>query len=86
MVFKDRLIELLQEVHRFEVACVAVFIRRPLAVLTPIVQIKHIGHGVNAQPIDVEFFKPEQGIRNQKTLHFRAAVVKIRRTPLPVFR
>ena len=62
MILKDRLVELLQELHRLKVARVAVLVRLPLAVLASVVEIEHICDGIDAQTVDVELLEPEQGI------------------------
>ena len=84
MILENSLIELAQEIHGFEIARIAVFIRLPLAIFAPIVQIQHIGNRIDTQPIDMELFKPEHGIGNQEALNLRAAIIEVRRTPFPV--
>ena len=86
MILEDRLVEFLQELHRLEIARVAVFVRLPLAVLAPVVEVEHIRDRVDAQAVDVELLKPEQSVRDEEALHLRAAVVKVGRAPLPVLR
>ena len=84
MELEDRLVELLDKVHGFQVARVAVLVRLPLAVLPAVVQVEHVGDGVDAQPVDVVLLEPEHGVRDEEALHFRPTVVEVRRAPLPV--
>ena len=86
MILEDRLVEFLQELHRLEIARVAVFVWLPLAVLASVVEVKHIRDRVDAQAVDVELLKPEQSVRDEEALHLRAPVVKVGRAPLPVLR
>ena len=84
MELEDRLVELLDEVHGFQVARVSVLVRLPLAVLPAVVQVEHVGDGVDAQTVDVVLFEPEHSVGDEEALHFRPAVVEVRRAPLPV--
>ena len=47
-----------------------------------IIQIQHGSHGVHAQPVNVIFVQPEKRVRQQKILHFRAAVIENQRAPI----
>ena len=84
MELENRFIELLEEIHGLEISGIAVFVGHPLAILAAIVEIEHIGHRVDAQAVNMEFLKPEHGVGYQEALHLRAAVVKVRGSPLPV--
>ena len=86
MILEDRLVELFEEIHRLEVARVAVFVRLPLAVPAPIVEVQHVRDRVDAQPVDVELLEPKERVRNEEALHLRPPVVKIGRAPLAVLR
>ena len=62
MELENRLIELFQEIHGFQIPCVTVFVGHPLPFLAAIVQIEHIGYRVYAQSVNMEFLKPEHRI------------------------
>ena len=85
-IFKYRSIELAQKIHGFQVFPAAVLVGLPLSLLFPVIQIQHVGHGINPQPVQMELLQPEAGTGNQEALHFRAAVIKIHGIPVFVFR
>ena len=80
------LVQIAQEVDGFEVFPAAVLIGLPAAVGMAVVEIQHVGHGVDAQAVDVELAQPEHGAGNEEGLYFRPAVVEIHRVPFFVFR
>ena len=84
MELENGLIELFDEIHCLQITRVAIFVWLPLAVLAAIVQIKHIGNCIDAQPINMILFKPEHRIGNQEALHLCTSIIEIRRTPFPV--
>ena len=86
LILEDRRVELAQKLHGFEIPRIAVPVWLPLAFLTAVVEIEHIGHGVNPKAVDVVLLHPKKRVGNQKTLDFRAAVIKICRPPPPVLR
>ena len=50
-----------------------------------VVEVEHVGHGVDAQAVDVELAEPEEGAGNEEGLDFRPAVVEVHRVPFLVF-
>ena len=86
MILEYRRVQLLDEIHCLEIARIAVFVRLPFAILARIVQIQHIRHRVDAQPIDMILLEPEHRVRDEEAVHLRAAIVEIRRAPFPVLR
>ena len=86
MILEYGLIQLLDEIHGFQIARIPVFIRLPFPVLPGVIQIKHIGHRIDAQPVNMEFLQPEQRVGNQEALDLGAAVIKVGGSPFPVLR
>ena len=84
MILEYRFIELLDELHGFQIATIPIFIRLPIAILPGIIQIKHIGHRIDTQAIDMELLQPKKCVGNQKALHFCTPIIKIRSSPFPV--
>ena len=82
---EDGRIEMAQEVDGFQVFPAAVLIGLPVAVGMAVIEIEHVGDGVDAQAVDVELADPEQGTGNEEGLDFRPAVVEIHRVPFLVF-
>src|SRR5882757_3693871 len=80
----DDFVQTLQEGDRREIFAPAKFIRNPLPFVSGVVEIEHGSHGVHAQPVNVVLVEPEDGIRDQKILHFIAAVVEDQSTPIRV--
>ena len=63
----------------------AVLVWNPLPVLAAVIKIQHGSDRVNADSVDMIFFKPEYRAGNQKADHLVAPVVKYKRSPLLVF-
>ena len=78
-------IQLPEKFHCFQVFPSAVDIGSPLAVLPPVIQIQHGGHGVHPDTIDVVHFQPEPGRGEEEAHHLRPPVVKDPGTPAGVF-
>ena len=77
-------VQLPQELHRLHVLAAAVLVGHPLPCRARVVQIQHRGHGVHAQPVDVERLQPIHRVAEQERPHLVAAVVEDQRAPLPV--
>ena len=73
---ENRLVELFYKGDRLKIFVSAVNIRRPLARLPSVVEIKHGGHRVHPKAVDVIIFKPINGIGNQKALNLVFAVIE----------
>src|ERR1700730_3703844 len=78
----DDLVEPLQKSDRREVFPAAAFVGDPFALAPGVIEIKHGRHGIHAQSVNVIFVEPEDSIRDQKILHFVAAVVEDQRAPI----
>src|SRR5258705_6264675 len=70
------LIQLCQKGKCFQVLTAAKFVRKPLAFLAAIVQIKHRSHGIHTQSVDVKFLEPEERISDKEVSHFVAAIIE----------
>ena len=80
----DQHVELLDELDRLDVFAAAVLVGHPLAFLARVIEIQHRRHGVDAQPVDVEFVQPEERVAEQERPHFVAAVIEDQRAPVLV--
>ena len=78
---KHGLVQLMEEINSLQIAVTTIFVRHPISVLPTIVQIKHIGHCIYPQSINMILLHPKQGIGNQKTLYLSAAIIKIYSSP-----
>ena len=85
MVLEHGLVQLLDEIHRLEIACIPILIGLPVTFLARVVEIEHISHSIDAQAINMELLEPEKRIGYQEALHLRTPIIKIRGTPFPVF-
>ncbi len=83
-VVADRPVELLQELDRFDVLAPAILIRGPLAGFARVVEIKHRGHRIHAQTVDVIHLEPKERVRDQEIANFVATVVEDLRAPFHV--
>ncbi len=59
-------VDLAQQRHRLEVLAAAVHVGEPLAGLARVVEVEHRGHGVDAQPVEVELVEPVAGVGEQE--------------------
>ena len=84
--FKDGRIEMAQKVDGFQIFPAAVLIGLPFSVGMAVVEIQHIGYGVDAKAVDMELAQPKEGTGNEEGLDFRPAVVEVHRIPFLVFR
>ena len=75
-------VQALQERDRFQIFAAAERVRNPFAGLARIIEVEHGSHGIHAQAVDVIFVQPEKRVREQKILHFVAAVVEDQRAPV----
>ena len=73
---QNRIVQLAQESHCFQVLLAAILVGLPFALLAVVVQIQHGGHGVHAQAVDVVLLQPVQGAGDQEALHLAAAEVE----------
>src|SRR4051794_32621941 len=55
-------VHLLEEGNRLEVLSATVDVRRPLALLTAVIQVEHRADRVRSEAIDVELLGPVQGV------------------------
>ena len=81
---QNRIVQLAQESHCFQVLLAAILIGLPFALLAVVIQIQHGGHGIHAQTIDVVLLQPVQGAGDQEALHLAAAEVEHHGAPLLV--
>ncbi len=70
------IIEASNKGYRVEILSAAEAIGDPFTGLTRKVEVKHGGHGIYPQAIDMILFQPENGVADQKLGHFIAAVVE----------
>ena len=81
---QNRVVQLAQEGHGFQIFLAAVLVGLPLALLAVVVQIQHGGHGIHAQTVDVVLLQPVQSAGDQEALHLAAAEVEHHGAPLLV--
>ena len=81
---KHGFIQLVEEIYSLQIAVAAMLIRLPLAILSAIIQIQHIGHSINAEAINMILIHPENSIGNQKALYLGTAIIKIGGTPASI--
>ena len=84
MVEMHQCVDLAQEFDGLEVFATAMPIGHPFAGLARIIEVKHRGHRVDAEAIDVKTLQPRQGGADQKAADLVAAVVEDQRTPILV--
>ena len=77
-------IQAADEIHRLKVFIATVLIRQPLTFLTRIVQIKHRGHGINPQRIDMELIDPVQSAADQIVDDLTPSIIENQSTPVSV--
>src|ERR1700756_3726818 len=82
MLGVQHFIQMFEEANRFEIFTPAKGIWNPLARLARVIEIEHGCDRVYAQAVEVILVDPEQRVRNQKVLHFVAAVVEDKRAPV----
>src|SRR4030042_5696113 len=76
MVSIDSFIQSFDEGNSIDVFFSSMLVWNPLAILSPVIQIKHGGHRIGPQSIDMVLIEPEEGTADQKFSHFRPTVVK----------
>ena len=59
-----------QKVDGFQIFPAAVLIGLPFSVGMAVVEIQHIGHGVDAKAVDMELAQPKEGTGNEEGLDF----------------
>ena len=69
-------VELLEKFHRLQIFVSAVDIGRPLSVLPSVIQVKHGGHRVHPQAVDVVLPQPVGRGGQQEAAHLGLAEVK----------
>ena len=74
-----------EELDRFEVFVLAVFIRNPVSIAAAVIQVQHRCNGIHAKPVDVEVFHPVEGIRDQEVFNLIFTVVKDLCAPVRMF-
>ena len=82
MLRVQHFVQVLEEADRFEIFAAAEAVWNPFARLARVIEIEHGRDRVHAQAVEVIFVDPEQRVRNQKILHFVAAVVEDERAPV----
>ena len=70
---EDGGVQLLQEVHRFQIFVAAVDIGHPVALMPGVVQIEHGGYRVHPQAVGMVLFQPEHGRGEQEGAYLAAA-------------
>ncbi len=78
----QRVVDLAEQGDRLEILLAAVDVRHPPARLSRVVEVEHRGHGVDAQPVDVEFLRPVVGVGDEEVAHLVACVVEDVRSPI----
>ena len=84
MFFLEDRIQMFQELDSFQVFISAVDIGYPFAVIFPIIQVKHGGHGVHTDPIGMILFCPEQRVGDQEIFHLRTSIIVDQSSPVRV--
>src|SRR5207248_3093374 len=69
---------------RVKILAAAVNVRYPLPRLTRVIEVKHRGHGVHAQTVDVIFVEPEKRVPDWKIAHLVESIIKNERAPILV--
>src|SRR3984957_13448819 len=82
MLRVQHLVQMLEETNRFQVLAATEAVWNPLARVARVVEVEHRSDRIDAQTIEVILVDPEQRVRNQKVLHFVAAVVEDERAPV----
>ncbi len=72
----------LRKRNRFQILAPAEVVGNPFARLPRVIEIEHRGDRVHAQAVEVILVDPEERVREQKILHFVAAVVEDQRAPV----
>ncbi len=67
-------VELPEKINRLQIFASAVLVGQPLALLARVVQVKHRGHGVHAQAIDVKTFTPVRRVSGSEIGNLVAAI------------
>ena len=67
---------MLEKFNCLQVLISAEFIRHPLPVLFPVIQIQHGGNRIHTDAVNVELPYPEQHVGNEEILHLRLAVIE----------
>ena len=68
-------VEVAEEVDGLQVFAAAVAVGNPFAGLSGIVPVEHRGHGVHAQPVNMESAQPVEGRGEHETVHLGASEV-----------
>src|SRR5436305_10811281 len=76
------MVELPQEFNGFKILPPAKLIWDPLPFFARVIEIKHRGHGINPQAVDVKSIAPEQGVCGQKVADFMPSKVENQRAPI----
>ena len=82
IIVENRFIQAFQKANGIDILGSAKFIVSPKHLRRFIkMQVNHAGDGVHAKAVDMKNIHPEDGIGDQKALHFRTAEVKGKRSP-----
>ncbi|KAF1029383.1 MAG: hypothetical protein GAK37_01794 [Pseudomonas sp.] len=80
----DHVIEVAQKVDSLQVLAPAMTVGHPLAGLARIVAVKHRGHRIHPQAVDMKVFEPVQRRGQHEAVHLGAAQVVDQRVPVLV--
>ena len=75
-------IEFFQKLDGLEIFASAELVGNPFALLARVIEIKHGGHGVHAQAVNVKAVAPEQRVGDEEIAHLVAAVIENERAPV----
>ena len=79
------LVELLEEIDRLQVLVAAEHVGDPLARLARVVEVKHRGHRIDPEAVEVVAVEPEQRVAEEEVAHLGTAVVEDLGAPVAVF-
>ena len=77
-------VELPQELDRLQVFAAAILVGDPFALFARVIQVKHRGHGIDPQPVDVKAVAPEERVGREEIADFMPAVIENQRAPILV--
>ena len=72
----NAVVERAQKFQGVDVFTAAVAVGQPFTLFAGEVEVKHGGNSIDAQPVDVVFFQPEEGVADEKLTDFITAVIK----------
>src|SRR4029079_12063289 len=81
-LFVTKFVKPLEKIYGLKVFPATVNVGERLPGLARVIEVKHRGHGVHAQTVDVIFVEPEKRVTDQKIPHFVASKIKNEGTPV----